>query len=175
MRNVAPVRKALGVRTLFNLLGPLANPAPVTRQIVGVYEQRLVKLVAEAMLDLGTETGLVVWGEDGLDELSLSAPSQVARIQGGTIDYLRLSPEDFGLQRAPIAAIKGGTSRDNAKITLEIFAGQKGPRRDVVVMNAAAALVVAGLAKNWREAARLAEEVLDSGRAEAKLKELQKQ
>jgi anthranilate phosphoribosyltransferase len=173
MRNIGPVRKALGVRTIFNLLGPLANPAPVKRQVIGVCEARLVPLIAEAMQDLGTEEGLVVWGEDGLDELSIAAASQVAHLKDGKIQYLKLDPSDFGLPKASLDAIKGGSCEVNAAITLEIFGGSKGPRRDIVVMNAAAALVIAGKAKTWADGARLAESILDSGKAMAKIKELQ--
>ncbi|MBC7530122.1 MAG: anthranilate phosphoribosyltransferase [Oligoflexus sp.] len=175
MRNIAPIRKALGVRTIFNLLGPLANPAPVKKQVVGVFEQRLVQLIAESMLDLGTEEGLVVWGEDGLDEISIAALTQVARVHQGRVKYFKLAPEDFGLPRAPLASIKGGSSETNARIILDIFEGKKGPTRDVVVINAAAALVIAGRAKTWLEGARLAESIIDSGKALGKVKELQAQ
>lgn len=174
MRNVAPVRKALGVRTLFNLLGPLANPAPVKRQVIGVFEQRLVPLLAEALLDLGSEEGLVVWGEDGLDEISIAASTQVAHVSKGQIRYLHLTAEDFGLPRAKLETVRGGSSDVNARITLDIFQGKKGPQRDIVVINAAAALVVAGSARTWLEAARLAESIIDSGKALAKLQELQR-
>ncbi len=173
MQHVAGVRKALGVRTLFNLLGPLANPAPVKRQVIGVYEEKLVALVADAMLDLGTEEGLVVWGEDGIDEISISGPTRVAHLKDGSVQYHRLTPEDFGLTRAPREALKGGASEVNAMITLNIFEGEPGPRRDIVVMNAAAALVVSGIAKNWLEGARFAEHLLDSGQALAKVRDLQ--
>jgi len=175
MRNVSAVRKALGVRTLFNLLGPLANPAPVKRQVVGVFDPTLVGLVAESMLDLGSERGLVVWGEDGLDEISLSTTTQAAHLRDGRITHIRLTPEDFGLKRAPLVALKGGSSSVNAEIIRAIFQGEKGPRRDVVVMNAGAALVIAGHAASWTDGARLAETVIDSGAALAKLKALQVQ
>lgn len=174
MRNIGPVRKALGVRTIFNLLGPLANPAPVKRQVIGVFEARLVPLIAEAMQDLGTEEGLVVWGEDGLDELSIAATSRVAHLKNGTIQYFQLNPSDFGLKTASLEEIKGGSCEVNAAITLDIFKGTKGPKRDIVVMNAAAALVVSGRAKSWAEGARLAESIIDSGKALAKIKELQR-
>ncbi|RYZ50483.1 MAG: anthranilate phosphoribosyltransferase, partial [Proteobacteria bacterium] len=173
MRNIGPVRRALGVRTIFNLLGPLANPAPVKRQVIGVFEARLVPLIAGAMQDLGTEEGLVVWGEDGLDELSIAAQSQVAHLKNGEIRHFHLNPSDFGLKPASIDEIKGGNAEVNAAITLDIFKGRKGPKRDIVVMNAAAALVVAGKAQTWAEGARLAESIIDSGKALAKIKELQ--
>ncbi|MBC7660533.1 MAG: anthranilate phosphoribosyltransferase [Chitinophagaceae bacterium] len=174
MSNVSGVRKALGVRTLFNLLGPLANPAPVTKQIIGVYEKRLVVLVAEALRDLGTARGLVVCGEDGLDEFSLSGSSFVADLDKGRITTYTVTPEDFGLTRAPVSAIQGGSSQENADITQAILSGKKGPSRDIVVMNAAAALVVSGHAKSWLEGTRIAGEVIDLGHASAKLKALQR-
>ncbi len=173
MKHIAPVRKALGLRTIFNLLGPLANPAPVQRQVIGVYARKLVPLLAEAARDLGTEHTLIVWGEDGLDELSLSAPTIVAEVKGKTIRHLTLTPEDFGLARGPLTALKGGTSETNALITKAIISGEKGAKRDIVLMNAGAALVVAGFAKTWREGAELAAQLIDTGKAQAKLLELE--
>ncbi len=173
MKHVGPVRRALGVRTIFNMLGPLANPAPVKRQVIGVFEPRLVALMAEALKELGAEDALVVCGEDGLDEISLSQPTLCARVRSGKLELFTLTPEDFGVTRAPVEALRGGLSEDNAKITESILQGEKGPRRDVVVINAAAALVISGLAKDWKDGARLAAEAIDSGKAQIKLHELQ--
>ena len=172
MKHVGPVRRALGLRTLFNMLGPLANPAPVMRQVIGVFEARLVPLMAAALLELGTEDALIVYGEDGLDEISLSGPTQAARIRGGKVESFTLSPEDFGLNRASLSSLKGGNSEENAAITRLVLAGETSPKRDIVLMNAAAALVVSGRAKDWREGVRLAADVIDSGEAQRKLADL---
>lgn len=172
MKHVAPVRRALGVRTLFNMLGPLANPAPVKRQVIGVFEPRLVALMGEALRELGAEDALVVCGEDGLDEISLSERTLAARVRSGKVELLTLTPEDFGVKRAPVEALRGGLSEENAQITLRVLEGEKGPRRDVVLINAAAALVVSGLARDWMDGMRIASEAIDSGVASRKLREL---
>ncbi|MCX6130464.1 MAG: anthranilate phosphoribosyltransferase, partial [Proteobacteria bacterium] len=124
----------------------------------------LVQPMAEALMALGTENALVVWGDGGLDELSLSGPSQVARIEGGRIHRFTLQAADFGLSAAPLSEIKGGNKQENAALTLGILKGQRGPRRDIVLMNAGAALLVAGLVDTWRLGAGLAAELIDSGR-----------
>lgn len=165
MKHVGPVRRALGVRTVFNLLGPLANPAPVKQQVLGVFDPKLVPMMAEALQKLGTEAALVVCGEGGLDELSLSGPSQVSQLQAGRVEHFSLSPEDFGLSRAPLEALKGGDKEANARIVEAILRGERSPRRDIVVMNAGAALVISGRAKSWREGAEQVAAVIDSGRA----------
>lgn len=175
MKHVGPVRRALGLRTIFNMLGPLANPAPVKKQVIGVFEKRLVPLIAEALQTLGTEDALVVCGDDGLDEISLSTTTTAARVSRGKIDLLTLSPKDFGLLEAPFSALRGGTSEENAKITEAILQGEKGPRRDVVLLNASAALVVSGLAKDWLDGVRIAAETIDSGKAFHKLQILRGQ
>jgi anthranilate phosphoribosyltransferase len=165
MKHVGPVRRALGVRTVFNLLGPLANPAPVKQQVLGVFDPKLVPMMAEALQKLGTEAALVVCGEGGLDELSLSGPSQVSQLKAGRVEHFTLSPEDFGLTRAPLEALKGGDKEANARIVEAILRGERSPRRDIVVMNAGAALVISGRAKSWREGAAQVAAVIDSGRA----------
>ncbi len=172
MKHVAPVRRALGVRTIFNLLGPLANPSGVKRQVIGVFAEKWLLPVAEALLALGTEEALVVWGTDGLDELSLSAPTRAIHLRGGKLIHLSLKPEDFGLSLAPLASLVGGDKKANARITLAILNGEKGPRRDIVVMNAAAAFVVAGRAADWRAGAAMACEAIDSGKARRLIEEL---
>jgi anthranilate phosphoribosyltransferase len=165
MKHVGPVRRALGVRTVFNLLGPLANPAPVKQQVLGVFDPDLVPMMAEALQKLGTEAALVVCGEGGLDELSLSGPSRVSQLKKGRMEHFSISPEDFGLSRAPLEALKGGDKETNARIVEAILHGERSPRRDIVVMNAGAALVISGHAASWREGAQQIAAVIDSGRA----------
>ncbi|MDQ3231022.1 MAG: anthranilate phosphoribosyltransferase [Pseudobdellovibrionaceae bacterium] len=165
MKHVGPVRRALGVRTVFNLLGPLANPAPVKHQVLGVFDPDLVPMMAEALQKLGTEAALVVCGDGGLDELSLSGPSRVSQLKDGSIQHLSLSPEDFGLSRAPLETLKGGDKEANARIVEAVLRGERSPRRDIVVMNAGAALVISGRAHSWRDGAEQIATVIDSGRA----------
>ena len=167
MQHVAPIRRALGVRTIFNLLGPLVNPAPVKRQVLGVFESQLVNPMAEALLALDAERALVVWGAGGLDELSLTGPTQVAMIAEHKIRRFELNPADFDLPLAAAHELKGGDKEENAAHTLAILQGHKSPKRDIVLMNAGAALVVAELAESWRAGASLAAELIDSGRAMA--------
>lgn len=168
MKHAVPTRRALGVRTIFNIIGPLSNPAPVRRQVVGVYEQKLLQPVAMALRELGAEEALVVWGEEGLDELSLSSVSHAVHLKDGHLHPLTLSAVDFGLAKTPtdicLAGIRGGDRNHNARMTLAVLDGEKGPKRDIVVLNAAAALVVGGRAKSWKEGAAFAMEILDSGR-----------
>jgi anthranilate phosphoribosyltransferase len=175
MLAVLPVRRAMGVRTVFNVLGPLLNPAGARRQVMGVYSQRLVPLVAEALTLLGANHAMVVHGDGGLDELALSGASDVAEVrsdQGGFhIAQRSILPEQFGLPRAPLSALAGGDAAANAAILTSIFAGETGPRRHVVLLNAAAVLVVAALARDIGEGVALAAHAIDS-RAVARLVEL---
>ena len=149
MKAVMPVRRGLGVRTIFNVLGPLANPAGARAQVMGVYAPHLVPLVGEAMCLLGVRHAFVVHGEDGegagLDELSISGASHVAEVRIGTLTFAELTPEQVGLTRAPIASLQGGDAEANAGILREVFAGKTGPQRDVVLLNTAAVMVTAGL------------------------------
>ena len=163
MKAVMPVRRAMGVRTALHVLGPLLNPAGARRQVMGVYSARLVPLVAEAMTMLGVHHAFVVHGDGGLDELALSGPSEVAEVRNGTVRQYIVSPEDFGLQRAPLSALEGGDATVNAAILTAVFAGETGPRRDVVLLNAAAVLVSAGLAQDIREGVTVASATIDSG------------
>ncbi len=174
MKHVGPVRRSLGLRTIFNMLGPLANPAPVKRQVIGVYSAKVLPIVAEALLHLGTEDALVVYGKDGLDEISLSGETLAIRVREGHLQHLTLSPEDFGLKRAPSSVLKGGTSEENAKILESLFQGEAGPRADVVSMNAAAALLIAGKVNAWRDGVQIAQEALRKGVAWDKLETLRK-
>jgi anthranilate phosphoribosyltransferase len=164
MKAVMPVRRALGVRTVFNVLGPLLNPAGARRQVMGVYQARLVPLVAEAMTLLGTRHAMVVHGDGGLDEIALSGPSEIAEVRDGLVTQYTMTPEAFGLERAPLESLTGGDAAMNAKILAAIFAGEPGPRRDVVVLNAAAVLVTAGIAKDVREGVGIAAAAIDSGK-----------
>ena len=163
LKAVMPVRRAMGVRTALHVLGPLLNPAGARRQVMGVYSARLVPLVAEAMTRLGVQHAFVVHGDGGLDELALSGPSEVAEVRDGNIRQYIVSPEDFGLQRAPLPALKGGDAPANAAILTAVFAGETGPRRDVVLLNAAAVLTSAGLAQNIHEGVTVASATIDSG------------
>jgi anthranilate phosphoribosyltransferase len=171
MKAVMPVRRALGVRTVLHVLGPLLNPAGARRQVMGVFHERLVRLVAEAMVLLGVEHAMVVHGDGGsargqagMDEISLSGPTLVAEVRDGLVREYVVAPEDFGLERAPVEALTGGDAAMNAAILRAIFAGEPGPRRDVVVLNAAAVLVTAGLATTIGEGVMLAASAIDSGK-----------
>jgi anthranilate phosphoribosyltransferase len=164
-KHVMPVRRALGVRTVFNILGPLTNPAGARRQVMGVYSAHLVPLVGEALAMLGTEHAFVVHGSDGLDELTITGASSVAEVRGNTVSLRQISPGDAGLTPAPIDALRGGDAKENAEILRSIFAGEKGPRRDVVLLNASAVLVAAGVAKDMVEGVTRAAAAIDSGAA----------
>lgn len=168
-RHAAPARKEIGVRTVFNLLGPLTNPAGARAQLVGVSSAELIDLVAETLVELGVEHAFVVHGAGGLDEISLAGETLVAEVKDGTVRRSIVTPEDFGLSRAPIESVRGGTAQENAITIGGILAGKKGPRRDIVVANAAAALAAAGLAVNFLDGARLAAKTLNSGAAREKL------
>jgi anthranilate phosphoribosyltransferase len=163
MKAVMPVRRALGVRTVLHVLGPLLNPAGARRQVMGVYNTRLVPVIAEAMTLLGAQHAMVVHGDNGLDELALSGSSEVAEIRDGIVRQYVVTPEEFGLARAPVEALTGGDATVNAAILRCIFAGESGPRRDVVLLNAAAVLVTAGLAEDIREGVDMAAKTIDSG------------
>lgn len=171
-RHASAARKEMRVRTIFNLLGPLTNPANARAQVLGVYSAEMLDVVAAALAELGVERALVVHGEDGLDEISLSGETQVAEVRNGTVRRYVLTPEEFGVKRAPIATLHGGMPAKNAEIIRGILGGEQGPRRDIAVINAAAALVVAGVARDFREGAELAATALTSGAAEAKLEAL---
>jgi anthranilate phosphoribosyltransferase len=167
MKAVMPVRRALGVRTILHVLGPLLNPAGARRQVMGVYHARLVPLVGEALAMLGAQHALVVHGDgDGLhgqDELALSGPSEVAEVRDGSVRCYTITPEEFGLERARLEALAGGDARENAAILTAIFAGEPGPKRDVVLMNAAAVLLTAGIAADLRDGMARAAKAIDSG------------
>jgi anthranilate phosphoribosyltransferase len=172
---VAGVRRELGVHTTFNLLGPLTNPAGAPRQLIGVWHEALVEPLARALSALGTERAWVVHGSDGLDEVTLAGPTAVAEVDKGGVRVFVVEPKDFGLERAALDDLSGGDAEANARIIREVLTGERrGAGRSLVLVNAAAALLVGGLASDLREAARRAEESIDSGAALAKLEGLVK-
>jgi len=172
MGAVAAVRRELGVRTIFNVLGPLTNPAFAKRQVLGVYSDHLVEVLARVLVALGTEHALVVHSRDGLDEISVSAPTHVAEVHDGRIDIYELTPADIGLEKHSIDELTGGDAATNAEIARRILDGEPGARHDVVIANAGAALYVAGLAPTIRDGVELAREALSRGDAARKLEEL---
>ena len=172
MRHVGPSRVELGTRTIFNLLGPLSNPAGVTRQLVGVFARQWVRPVAEALKALGSEAATVVHGSDGMDEITLAGPTYVARLSGGGIVDEEITPEQAGLPVYPVDAVKGGTVEDNAAALRALLARAPGAYRDTVLINAAAALVVAGRAESLRDGVAMAAASIDEGRAADVLKRL---
>ncbi len=168
-RHAAPARKKIGVRTVFNLLGPLTNPAGAQSQVLGVFSEDVIDLVAATLAELGVERAFVVHGAGGLDEVSLAGETMVAEVRNGAVQRFAVTPEEFGVARAPLESIRGGTASENAALIRRILGGEAGPARDVVVVNAAAALVAAGTAADFREAAGLASFVIASGAAGEKL------
>lgn len=165
MKHVAPVRKALGIRTIFNLLGPLSNPAGAKHQLLGVYAREWLEPLAHVLRDLGSEKVWVVHGADGLDEVTTTDVTHVAALENGNVTTRAIAPEDMGLPRTTIEMLKGGTATENAQAIRELFAGKTGPYRDIVVMNTAAALVVAEKAEDLRQGAVMAVKAIDSGAA----------
>jgi anthranilate phosphoribosyltransferase len=171
-RHAAPARKQIGVRTVFNLLGPLTNPAGAQSQVLGVFSEDVMDLVAATLAELGVEHAFVVHGAGGLDEISLAGETMVAEVRDGAIRRFTVTPDEFGVARPPLESIRGGTAAENAALIRRVLEGQPGPPRDVVVVNAAAALVAAGIAANFREGAGLASFVIASGAASEKLASL---
>lgn len=171
MRHVGPVRKELGIRTIFNILGPLTNPAAANRQVLGVFGEELVEPLAHVLHNLGVQRGMVVYGQDKLDEISVSAPTTVCEFENGVYKNYVITPEEFGLTRCKKEDIAGGTPQENAEHTLVVFRGEKGPKRDAILMNAGAGLYVAGAVKTLAEGVRLAAELIDSGKAMKKLEQ----
>ena len=169
MKYVAPVRKELGIRTIFNILGPLVNPAGANMELLGVYDEKLVEPLAQVLANLGVKSALVVYGQDGLDEISLSAPTTVREVRDGTFRSYTIEPEDFGFRRCKKEELLGGSPEENARITRAILAGELGPKRDAVVLNSAAALYLARPSLGLPGAIRLAGETIDSGKALAQL------
>ena len=160
---IGPLRKRLGVSTLFNALGPSLNPAPLTHQLMGVYDQKLLPKLAEVLKARGLRKAMVVHGPEGLDELGLNGTSQIASLYRGNIEYFSVSPEAFGLKTAPLTEVRGGSPDENARLLQRIFKGEKGAPRDLVVLNAAMALILMDQENDYQTAARKISEVLDSG------------
>jgi anthranilate phosphoribosyltransferase len=172
MKNVAPIRKELGTRTVFNLLGPLTNPAPIKGQVLGVYDRNLTRPIAEVLLKLGIERAMVVHGFDGLDEITTTSPTYVSEVKDGKVfDYV-IDPLDFGISYSKLEDLKGEGPEENAKIIIDILKGQKGPRRDIVILNTAAALYVGKLVENLKEGIDFAERLINSGLAYQKFLEI---
>lgn len=165
-------RRELGVRTIFNALGPLTNPAGARRQVIGVYSAALTETLAGVLATLGAERAYVVHGADGLDEMTLTGPTKVSELKDGAVSTYRVSPGEVGLGQARADALKGGDADSNASITLSVLKGAEGPARDIVLLNAAAAIVAGGKASDLREGVQVAAEAIDSGRAMAKLEAL---
>ena len=172
MKYVAPIRKELGIRTVFNILGPLSNPAGANMELMGVYDQLLVEPLAQVMANLGVDRGMVVYGQDSLDEISMCAPTSVCEIRDGKFTSYEITPGQFGYERCEKGALTGGTPAENAEITKAILKGEeKGPKRQAVCLNAGAALYIAGKAASIEEGVKLAESLIDSGAALKKLEE----
>ena len=165
MKYVGAIRKELGFRTVFNILGPLTNPGSPKMQLLGVYDEHLVEPLAQVLINLGVKRGMVVYGKDKLDEISLSAPTAVCEFKDGWFKTYTIAPEDFGFERCTKDDLKGGTPQDNAKITREILGGAKGHKRNAVLMNAGAALYIGGKADSLNDGIALAAEIIDSGKA----------
>lgn len=165
MKYVGAIRKELGIRTVFNILGPLANPGRPETQLLGVYDERLVRPLAEVLTDLGVRRAMVVYGRDRMDEISASAPTFVCECRDGWYKTYEIQPEDFGLERCKKSDIAGGTPAENAEITRSVLNGEKGGRRNAVLLNAGAALYIAGKAESIKSGVELAAELIDSGKA----------
>jgi anthranilate phosphoribosyltransferase len=174
MKYAVGPRREMGIRTIFNILGPITNPANARRQILGVFTDKLTGPLAKVLGNLGAVDAMVVHGEDGLDEVSISGRTHVSRFTNGEVRNFHIAPEDFGLWRSEIKHIRGGEKEENAAITLSVFNGVKGPRRDIVLMNSALALVCAGETEDFRTAFQAAEDSIDSGRALKKLEEVKR-
>ena len=172
MKYVAPIRRELGIRTVFNILGPLSNPAGANMELMGVYEEALVEPLAQVMAKLGVSRGMVVYGQDKLDEISMSAPTKVCEIKDGWFQSYIITPEQFGYQRCSKEDLVGGTPEENAEITRDILNGtERGAKRCAVCLNAGAALYITGKAKTMEEGVKLAEILIDTGAAMKKLEE----
>lgn len=171
MKYVAPVRKELGIRTVFNILGPLSNPAGANMEVMGVYDETLVEPLARVLCNLGVTRAMVVYGQDGLDEISMGAPTKVCEVKNGEFSSYEITPEQFGFKRCDRSELEGGTPEENAEITKAILGGEKGAKRNAVALNAGAALYIAGKAENLEAGIRLAESLIDSKAAMRKLED----
>jgi anthranilate phosphoribosyltransferase len=169
MKHAIGPRREMGVRTVFNILGPLTNPAGAQAQVLGVYDAALTEMMARVLMSLGSQAAFVVHGAGGLDELSTLGPNRVTRLRGDRVETFSLDPQDLGLRRAGLSDLRGGNPEENAAIACAILDGEPGPRRDVVLLNASAALVAGGIARDLVHGLNLAAESIDSGAARTKL------
>ena len=172
MKNVGPASRDLATRTLFNLLGPLANPAPITGQLLGIYDEKLVKTAGKVLMDLGLDRAMVVHGDDGLDEITNTPTTTVCEVSNGRLKEYKIDPNDYGFSKIDIKEIEGGSPKENAEIIINILKGEKGPKRDIVVLNSAAALYVSKITDSFEDGIKLAEKLIESGKAYDKLQEL---
>ncbi len=174
MKYATPPRREIGVRTIFNILGPLSNPANATSQILGVFRENLTEPLAQVLKNLGIKRAFVVYGEDGMDEVTTTTSTKISELKDGIVKTYNITPEEFGIKRTNISELKGEDIDENVKIALEILKGKKGPKRDIVCLNASFAIVLGGIAKNIKEGIKIAEESIDSGIAMKKLELLRR-
>ena len=172
MKYVGPVRRELGIRTIFNILGPLVNPAGANMELLGVYDEDLIEPMAKVLCNLGVKSGMVVYGQDGLDEISLSSPTSICELRSGFIKSYVIEPEQFGFRRCKKEDLTGGTPAENAQITRDILSGTKGPKRDAVLLNSAAAVHIVRPEISIKEAIGIAADAIDSGKANEQLQQL---
>ncbi len=172
MKHAVGPRKEVGVRTIFNIIGPLSNPASATCQVLGVFNAEVTETMAEVLGNLGVDKAYVVHGDDGLDEVTITARTKVSEFDKGELSTYYVEPEEFGLKKGKLEDIKGGTAKENAKIIKDILSGKKGPKRDIVLANSSMALMAAGKASDLKKGVKMAAESIDSGKAEEKLEEL---
>jgi anthranilate phosphoribosyltransferase len=172
MKHTIGPRREIGIRTIFNILGPLTNPAGADRQVLGVYDEKLVEVLAKVLVKLGCQRGFVVHGQDGMDEITLTGPTRIAEINEGKVALSTIEPEDFGLRRCLLTDLQGGDAEENAAIVKDVLAGAEGPKRDVVLLNAAYALIAAGIVESVDAGLQKARNVIDEGLAKAKLEGL---
>jgi len=172
MKYVMTARREIRIRTVFNILGPLTNPAGASAQVIGVYQEGLTEVLARVLNELGSRRAFVVHGLDGLDEISVSGESKISEVRGGRVYTYKVSPADFGLRRSPLSDLQGGNAADNAQIITSLLNGEEGPRRDVVLMNASLAIAAGGKANDFHEGVKLAAQSIDSGAAMEKLRRL---
>ncbi|NLM35935.1 MAG: anthranilate phosphoribosyltransferase [Clostridiales bacterium] len=174
MKHAAPIRRQLSTRTIFNIIGPLTNPADIKGQVLGVFDRDLTNKIGQVLLRLGRERALVVHGDDGLDEITITGQTTVTEVKDGKVIDYTIDPRDYGISLCKKEDLQGGDARENAKIILDIFKGEKGPKRDIILINAAAALYVGKAVDGIYEGIKLAEEIIDTGKAYEKLKEIVK-
>jgi len=174
MKHAAPVRKEIGIRTVFNILGPLTNPAGAKRQVIGVYDGALTEVMAKVLLKLGSEKAYIVHGSDGLDEITITGDTKVSELDKGSVKTYSINPEDFGVKKAKLEDIRGGDAEENAKIIESVLGGEIGPKSDIVALNAGAAIAASGVAYSINDGYIMAKDCLRNGKAKAKLEELKK-